>query len=549
MRNKGFWPDFSISCRKETITFLLSLYLGTVVNLSFYSKLVTIFGVMESVNPLFIISIPFFMVFTLNFVLSLLNWRFIIKPVFILLVVSSSIVSYAMVKYGVVFDRDMIQNIFETNTAEAHAYINVTSVLSLLVFVVPPVLLIAKTKIIYTGFLREQVRRIVGIAISLAVVAIIALFFYKDYASVGRNNSFLRSQIIPTYYINGVYKYIKLAYFTKPVEYVELGKDAARDFKPTETKPVITVLVLGETARSANQSLNGYPRNTNIYTGMHGIISFKDVSSCGTATALSVPCMFSNMGRRAYDERIAKNQDNVLDVIQRAGVDVTWIENDGGCKGVCDKVPTITIKPDVDNQYCNGKTCYDEVFLPEIDKLLNQPNGNDKLIVMHIIGSHGPTYYLRYPKDKRPFLPDCQRSDIENCTSEQLINTYDNTIAYTDYVISQVIERLNSKVLAEEYNTNLVYVSDHGESLGESGLYLHGTPYSVAPDYQTKVPLMMWMSPGYINERNINVGCMKNQAATASYSHDNLFSTLLSVVGVKTTAANPALDMLSVCQK
>lgn len=544
MRNKGF----SMSCRKETITFLLSLYLGTVVNLSLYSKLAAIFFTMENVNPLFIISIPFLLTFTLNFAISFINWKFILKPIFILLIITSSIVSYTMVKYGVVFDRDMFQNIFETNIAEAHAYVNITSSLSLLVLIIPPTLLIAKTKIIYSDFFIEQVRRIVSIIISLAVVAVIALFFYKDYASVGRNNTFLRSQIIPTYYINGVYKYIKLAYFTKPIEYVELGMDAVRYFKPTETKPVITVLVLGETARSANQSLNGYNKNTNQYTEAHQIISFKDVSSCGTSTALSVPCMFSNMGRQSYDERIAKNQDNVLDIIQRAGVDVTWIENDGGCKGVCDRVPTIIINPNEDNKYCNGKTCYDEVFLPKLDKLLNQQNGNDKLIIMHIIGSHGPTYYLRYPKDKRPFLPDCQRSDIENCTSEQLINTYDNTIAYTDYVISQVIERLSSQALIEKYNTNLLYISDHGESLGESGLYLHGTPYSIAPDYQTKVPLMVWMSPGYINERSINIMCLKKQAASSSYSHDNFFSTLLSIVGVKTTVSNPNQDMLVDCQ-
>lgn len=549
MNINGFIKRLSISCRKETITLILSLYLGTVVNLSFYSKLVTIFSSMENVNSAFIVSIPFFIVFTLNFALSLLNWRFILKPIFIILVTTSSIVSYAMVKYSVVFDKDMMQNIFETNVAEAYAYISITSILSLLVFISPPVLLIAKTKIIYKGFINEQVRRIVSIVVSLAIIAAIALFFYKDYASVGRNNTFLRSQIIPTYYINSVYKHIKSAYFTKPIKYVELGKDAIRTINPTETKPVITVLVLGETARSANQSLNGYARTTNAYTEMYGIISFKDVSSCGTATALSVPCMFSNMGRLTYDERIAKNQDNVLDIIQRAGVDVTWIENDGGCKGVCDKVPTITIRPNMDNTYCNGKTCYDEVFLPEIDKLLNLLNGNDKLIVIHVIGSHGPTYYQRYPKDKRLFFPDCQRSDIENCTSEQLINTYDNTIAYTDYVIAQIIERLNSRILSEKYNTNLIYVSDHGESLGESGIYLHGTPYSIAPDYQTKIPLMMWMSPSYINEKNIDVACLKEQAANSSYSHDNLFSTLLSLVSVRTTAANQNLNILSACQK
>lgn len=548
------FPWLSLSCSKETITFLTSLYLGTVLNFSFYEQLATIFEGMDTVHPLFIISIPFFIVFTLNFALNLLNWRFVIKPIIIALLMSSAAVSYAMIKYSVVFDRDMIQNIFETNVAEAHAYINISSITAFALFVIPPIFLLLNTKIQYRSFLREQLRRLVSMLVSILIVAIIALFFYKDYASVGRNNPELRSLIVPTYFLRNTYQYIKKTHFSKSVPYVTIGTDAVRQHAPSENKPTITVLVLGETARSANQSLNGYSRDTNRYTQDLGIISFKKVSSCGTATALSVPCMFSNMGRSNYNEQEAKNQDNVLNIIQRAGINVTWLENDGGCKGVCDKTPTITINPTTQNAYCNGKTCYDEVFLPELETLLSNAgaksnvDGKDSLIVLHIIGSHGPTYYQRYPEDKRLFTPDCPRSDIENCSTEQLVNTYDNTIAYTDYVIAKVIAKLNAPALTQEYNTSLLYVSDHGESLGESGLYLHGTPYSLAPDTQTQVPMMLWMSPQFIAQRGINTVCLKKNAATQAYSHDNLFHTLLGLTGVQTQIKKQNMDILTLCQ-
>lgn len=542
------FPRLSLSCSKETVTFLTSLYLGTVLNFSFYAQLAAIFKEMATVHPAFIISIPFFVVFTLNLALNLLNWRYLIKPVIILLLMSSAAVSYAMIKYSVVFDRDMIQNIFETNVAEAHAYINASSITAFALFVIPPIFLLLNTKLQYGGFWREQVRRLASMVVSVVVIAIIALFFYKDYASVGRNNPQLLSQIVPTYFIRNTYKYIKKAHFSAPVPYTTVGADAARTRVPTETKPSITVLVLGETSRSANHSLNGYARDTNRYTQQLGMISFKNVSSCGTATALSVPCMFSNLGRSNYNEQQAKNQDNALNVIQRAGINVTWLENDGGCKGVCDKVTTITINPAEKNAYCNGKTCYDEVFLPELDSLLNKADGKDALIVLHVIGSHGPTYYQRYPAEKRLFTPDCPRSDIENCSTEQLVNTYDNTIAYTDYVISKVINRLDAPALTQKYNTSLLYISDHGESLGESGLYLHGTPYSVAPDTQTQVPMMLWMSPQFIAQRDINAECLKQKAGIQAYSHDNLFHTLLGITGVKTQAKNGELDILAACQ-
>ncbi|ELO4999954.1 sulfatase-like hydrolase/transferase [Escherichia coli] len=210
--------------------------------------------------------------------------------------------------------------------------------------------------------------------------------------------------------------------------------------------------------------------------------------------------MFSDMTRGDFSRKAAVSTENVLDILHRTGISVLWKENDGGCKGVCNRLPVVSMNAVGNKKLCNGRTCYDGVLLDNVDENITPLTGNDKMIVFHMIGSHGPTYFERYSEEHRFFVPDCPRSDIENCTNEELVNTYDNTIRYTDYVLSEMIKKL--KEYSDKYRTVLLYVSDHGESLGEYGVYLHGTPYKMAPDQQTQVPLLLWMSPEFISPEN-----------------------------------------------
>jgi lipid A ethanolaminephosphotransferase len=109
---------------------------------------------------------------------------------------------------------------------------------------------------------------------------------------------------------------------------------------PRRSKPPLLLLVLGETARSGNFSLNGYGRPTNPLLAKEDVASQRNAWSCGTSTAASLPCMFSNFGREAYDSRPA-NYEGLLDVLQRAGLAVLWIDNQSGCKGACDRMPNV----------------------------------------------------------------------------------------------------------------------------------------------------------------------------------------------------------------
>lgn len=532
------------------LTLLLSLYYAVFLNYPIYVKFKAIFQALPVVNTFFIFSIPLVLAFAINFLFNLFNWKLIFKPFFIVLTLVSSIVSYATTKYGVMFTPDMIQNIVETDVSEASSYLNLSFFVWLVLFGILPSIIIAKTTIKYPAhWLISLLLRFTSMLISIIALLIIGFFFYKDYASVGRNNAELKKYIIPSYYIDSSYKYIKARYFTTNEPYKLLGTDAVNTAKAYEDKPTLLVLIVGETARSQNYQLNGYSQPTNQYTQDLGVISFQHVRSCGTATAVSVPCMFSTMGREDYSEQQARNQDGLLDILQHAGISLLWKDNDGGCKGVCDKIPHEMIRPIVSDPQCNGSTCYDGVFLEAFDQdiiQLEREGKTDSVLTFHLIGSHGPTYYLRYPPSHRYFTPDCPRSDIENCSNAALMNTYNNTILYTDYVLSEIIKKLT--LLSSQYNTALIYLSDHGESLGENELYLHGTPYELAPSVQTTVPLITWFSDGFRKEKQLNIDCLKKEATANGISQDNLIHSILGIMDIKTKEYKPTLDIFHTCR-
>ncbi|MGU5646530.1 MCR-3-related phosphoethanolamine--lipid A transferase [Aeromonas caviae] len=493
----------------------------------------------------FVVSIPFLLIAALNFVFMPFSIRFLMKPFFAFLFVTGSIASYTMMKYRVLFDGDMIQNIFETNQSEAFAYVNAPIIVWVLLTGLLPAALIFFVKIEYAStWYKGIAQRLLSMFFSLVIVGIIAALYYQDYASIGRNNQTLNREIVPANFMYSTSKYLYRRYMAEPIPFVTLGDDATRVTK--KDKPTLMFLVVGETARGKNFSMNGYEKDTNPFTSKSGgVISFNDLRSCGTATAVSVPCMFSNMGRKEFDDNRARNSEGLLDVLQKTGISIFWKENDGGCKGVCDRVPNIEIEPKDHPKFCDKNTCYDEVVLQDLDSEIAQMKG-DKLVGFHLIGSHGPTYYKRYPDAHRQFTPDCSRSDIENCTDEELTNTYDNTIRYTDFVIAEMIAKL--KTYEDKYNTALLYVSDHGESLGALGLYLHGTPYKFAPDDQTRVPMQVWMSPGFTKEKGVDMACLQQKASDTRYSHDNIFSSVLGIWDVKTSVYEKGLDIFSKCR-
>ncbi|WP_067519010.1 phosphoethanolamine transferase [Endozoicomonas ascidiicola] len=529
---------------------LMALYFALVVNLPFYRDTVDIIARLNNVDPGFIISLPVFLFSAFNLLFNLVCWPRIAKPLFIVMLLISSAVSYSTFNYGTLYDKGMVENIVETDVAEAGAYISAYSVFWLMMMGVLPSLLVILIRLREkSGVLFFLGKKAASIVLSGLLIWGIAALYYQDYASFGRNNSYLRKIINPYAWINGSIQYFGERYFLKPLPYQKLGEDAVqskRALVAAEKKPVLLVFVVGETARVQNYPYFGYGRPTTPFTDPLEMIRFTDVASCGTATAVSVRCMFSELSRQRFDLREIKSQDNVLDILKRAGVAILWEENNGGDKGVARHIDTILIDPWRKDEYCQKGSCYDSVLLEDFDKNVEGLSGN-RIIFLHIMGSHGPTYYRRYPKSMEYFQPGCNRADIENCTEEEIVNSYDNTIRYTDFFISQVIEKL--KGLESRFHTAMIYISDHGESLGEGGAYLHGFPYDMAPLTQKRVPFMVWMSPGFVEEKRVDVSCLDDKSGLQGiYSHDDIFHSLLGVMDVETAIYRPRSDVFSSCR-
>lgn len=530
------------SVTTNQLLLFVGIYIVAIFNFSFLNKTFEAIVVQEVYSTPFLITVPVFLLCLTIIILGLFSQRILIKPFLITLIIISSTISYATISYGTVFDYGMVQNMFETYSAEALSYINLYSMGYFLLFGIIPSTIILLVNVTYKSTAKEILERGKLLTICCLLATLIGSAFYSNYASVGRNNRELIGYIVPFKFIDATYKYFKRNYFRPPLEFKLL--DTNPFIQKVNNRKNVTVLVVGETARSQNFSLNGYIKNTNKFTDKFNVVSFSNMYSCGTATAVSVPCMFSKLEHKNYDKRVAVSQQNVLDLIHLAGVDVLWVDNNSSCKGVCARIKTIYLDTNKNNPNCDGEYCFDEVLIEALDKKLAAITHESTLIVLHMIGSHGPTYFRRYPVHHKIFKPDCQRSDIQNCSSEELVNTYDNTIAYTDFVLSKIIEKLVNKSQNENIETSLLYVSDHGESLGEKGVYLHGLPYAFAPQEQTHIPMLFWKSK---NQESINLPCLDN-ISNQPYSHDNLFDSVLSLMSINSKAYNKKRDFFYPCK-
>ncbi len=515
---------------------VVSLYFAVVFNYPINEKIYEL----SQGESIFLFLTPAILTCAFMIIFSMIALPFLFKGIVVILTLTSAMAFYAALQYNTMFDYAMIENIFETNVGEASSYLSSASIGYFIVFGVLPSLFLLKVTVTRNAsWAKELFHRAALISVAIVGVLLISVFYFKDYASIGRNNSYLNKMINPADAFNTV-KYINNTYLTEPLEYLTIGEDA-QIIAAKNGKPTLMVVLVGETARAQNSAYNGYERETNPYTKDLGLIAFQNVSSCGTATAHSLPCMFSNMVRTNYNRDRANNQDDALDVLTHAGVKSVWIDNDGGDKAVAKNIEKEMISGDYSVDLCDGSSCYDEVLLQGLDKRIQNTTG-DQLYALHMIGSHGPTYWKRYPENMAVFTPACNRSDIENCSDEEITNVYDNTLVYSDYVIAQTIAKL--KTYSDKYNVVMLYISDHGESLGENGLYLHGAPYMIAPKEQTHVPFYIWMSDDYANQKGIDKASIVSKAVTGEYSHDNLFHTLLGLYGVKTTARDNTLDIM-----
>lgn len=473
--------------------------------------------------------------------LALLAWRYTFKPGVTLLLVATAVGSHFMGSYGVLIDPVMMRNVLQTDLHEARALVDGRLLLALGLLAGGPAWLLWRQPLAPRSMGRALWQNAAMLAGALLVLAAAIVAGFQPLASAMRNHKDLRYLLNP---LNSVYALARetgLPQAHAATALVRVGEDARLAPVAAAARAPLLVLVLGETGRSGNFGLNGYARDTTPELSREALVSFRNAWSCGTSTAVSVPCMFSGFGREHFQPDAARRTEGLLDVLQHAGLAVLWLDNQSGCKGVCDRVPSASTCPQGD--------CLDEVMLAGLDARLATLDparrARGTVIVMHQVGSHGPAYHLRSGAAQKRFLPECTAASLQACSREAIVNAYDNSIVATDHMLAQTIRWLQQREGAEG-PTAIVYVADHGESLGENNLYLHGMPYAIAPEVQKRVPWITWLSPAWQRERGLDLGCLARRR-DEPVSHDHYFHSVLGLMGVRTAVYRRTDDAYAAC--
>ena len=501
---------------------LVALFIMITGNFALCRRLLEIYP-LNAANFTFLLSLfAFFTITTTMFLLAICHgkWARWLLAIFIFVAAQAA---YYMDQFGIIVDTEMIDNMLQTNMHEFAGLISPNLIIRTLLLGLLPAWLVIKYKPPILNFKAELKSKAKLFLILLVMLIAVVAPFTAGYASFTREHKITRMYANPTFFSYSIVKYIALATASKDVPVFKKTSPDAVKLIPPNDKNTLMIMVVGETARADRFSLNGYHRETNPLLKQQDIVSFSNVASCGTSTSISVPCMFSVLTRKEFNKEKALYMENALDVLASKGVEVLWRDNNSDSKGVALRVQYENFQSPTLNKACEEE-CRDIGMLGGLDKYIASKKGKDILIVLHMMGNHGPEYYRRYPKAFERYTPICKSSDLRVCSQQEIDNAYDNAILYTDYFLSSTIDLL--KKYDAKYETAMFYVSDHGESLGEHGFYLHAAPYAIAPKEQTHVPAVLWLGA--------SMGYNMNQVKPYQdypLSHDDLYCMLL--VGYK----------------
>ncbi|WP_285423413.1 phosphoethanolamine transferase [Pseudomonas sp. efr-133-TYG-103a] len=529
------------------LVMLFSLCLVAFYNLATWHALLGLTQLQGLKAVAFYVSFGLFLWAAITLLLMPFSFRPTLKPVLSLVALGSAAAAYFMNDYGISIDTVMMQNVLETNPGEVKALLSGQLFVYLGLLGALPIALIWWLPVTYRRVLPGLVNKVLVCIGCILLIAAAVGPFYSTYAPIFRDEDKLTHFINPTNYLYALGKLTKQTVAIKETEQIQtVGADSVLSPEAQQRpKKSLMIFVVGETARADHFSLNGYGRETNPELKQQDILNFTHVASCGTSTAVSVPCMFSRFPRTDYSDKKGKTYEGLLDMLQRAGLEVVWLDNNSDCKGTCLRVPHSDIPKNQPSAFCDGQNCLDESLLVGLQDYIDSLKDN-AIIVLHSDGSHGPEYYDRYPKAMERFTPVCHTNQLGSCTSDELKNVYDNTILYTDHFLSQTIELLKRN--QDKVDTSMIYVSDHGESLGENGIYLHAAPYAIAPEAQTHVPMVMWFGKQTLEDASIDRNCLAAKQNQPDLSHDYMFHSVLGLLGVDTTEYQPALDIFRSCK-
>lgn len=452
-------------------------------------------NIMISLAVLVLIANAFF--FFLIFFLSRFVGKFLVTIFFIV----NAIAVYFVNTYSVIIDESMVGNVLNTNYAESSSFVSVKLFLYIILLGILPAIYVIRAKIVTVPVKRF----LVVISLTLVVMLAIAFANAANWLWIDKNSKTLGGLAMPwSYTVN-----LSLFYVHKHQENEK--EILLPDAIIKDNQKSVVVLVIGESARSENFSLYGYSKNTNPLLSKMTDLHHFNATSCATYTTAGVKCILEH-------ENTGDLYEILPNYLYRNGVDVTWRTTNWG-------EPPVHIKNYLNKEAlmkdCKGEGCnYDEVLLNNLPAQIRSSTKNKVLIVLHTSTSHGPEYSTKYPPRFETFKPVCNSVELSKCSHDELVNAYDNTINYTDYILSKLIQDLKQ---LKEYKTAMIFISDHGESLGEKNLYMHGLPLSLAPKQQYDIPFIVWTSDNSLKQ------IKPDNTLTQNY----VFHSVLNFLGVQ----------------
>lgn len=528
---------------------LLALWLATVGNLALWRAVYLTPDVQQPGGLSVLAALAVMVTAALVAALGAVMWGPWRRGLGVLLLLLSSVAGYFMFTYGIVVDPGMVANVFHTDRLETQGLLSGHLALALLAGAVLPSVLWWRAPVRPVAWRRQWWQRSATVLGALVVFAIALLVGFQGISSLMRNHKSLRYMINP---FNTVYGVVvqglgETAMAARPLRPVGLDASVRTTAAAHDRAPLV-VVVVGETVRAANFGLGGYARATTprlqALRAEGDLVYFSEVQSCGTSTQVSVPCLFSRRGRAGLDQA---HEESLVDLVQRAGLGVYWLDNQAGCKGVCDRIPHRFLSSMASPGQCPDGECPDALLLQALPGALavidRERDRQGSLVVLHQMGNHGPEYHRRSQPERKAFMPECRSKALASCDPLSIVNAYDNAIRETDALLSDTVAWLRQ----QDRPVALLYVSDHGESLGEKGIYLHGMPWSIAPAEQKQVPMLLWMSPAMRRLQGVQTACL-DALASRPWSHDNVFHTVGGLLQLRSSDLDVAKDLLQACR-
>ena len=447
--------------------------------------------------------------------LAMFCMRMVGRIVLAILSLINATAVYFIQTYNVIISATTIENVFNTRYSEASGFFSWSLWLFILVFGLLPALFCLLQPVVI-----GKVKKLgIYCGCSLAVILVVGLLNINQTLFISQHDTELGGLLQPWSYIANTYRVISFSQ-DEQAEEIKLP-----DGRITDDEKAVVVLVIGESARKANFQLYGYQRDTNPLLSKRQDLKVYQANSCAT---------YTTAGTKALLE--PKDCDELYELLPnyafRTGVDVSWRTSNWG-------EPPIHIKEyltdkELAEQYPDVDSDYEGILFAGLRQRIESSPKNKVLIILHTSTSHGPQYANKYPKAFEVYKPVAKNVEEGEKHVDMLVNAYDNTIRYTDFLLDSLINTLCSMT---DWKSAMIFISDHGESLGENKMFMHGLPMKLAPKEQYEIPFLVWTSE--------NFRAYKSNLPAVLEQH-YIFHSVLNLLSIQSPAYNEDYDIFQI---